>query len=116
MNAVRPGSDSTVERALVAVHDDPVRGGQPESGAVAHVLGGEERVEHAVADLGGDPGAVVGDLDLGEVAEAARGDRDRPAVVERVDRVVEQIGPDLVQLGAAHGQLGQRRDPGPSRS
>ena len=31
-----------------------------------------------------------------------------PVLAERADRVVEQVRPDLVELGAAHGQLRQR--------
>ena len=39
---------------------------------------------------------------------AQRRDRDRAVLAERADRVVEQVRPDLVELGAAHRQLRQR--------
>ena len=41
------------------------------------------------------------------VAVAPRGDRDRAPLAQGVDRVVEQVRPHLVELRAAHGQLGQ---------
>ena len=96
------------ERAVVAVDDDPSRGGEAEPRARADVLGGEERVEHAVAVLRRDARAVVADLDDRAAVVAPRGDRDRAVLAERVDRVVEQVGPHLVELGAAHAELGQR--------
>ena len=102
---------STVERqrAVVALDDDAPRGGEAEAGAVPDVLGREERVEDPRGELVGNAGAVVGDLDDRAVAVGARGDRDRAALAERVDRVVEQVRPDLVELGAVHGELGQDR-------
>ena len=57
---------------------------------------------------GGIPGPSSVISTHSAVAVAARGDRDRAALAERVDRVVEQVRPHLVELGAAHGQLGQR--------
>ena len=49
----------------------------------------------------GNPGTVVGDLDDGTRAVAAGGHGDRALRPERVNRVVEQVGPHLVELGAA---------------
>ena len=43
-----------------------------------------------------------------QLAVAARGDRDRAVLAERLDRVVDQVRPDLVELGAADGELRQR--------
>ena len=59
-------------------------------------------------DVGRDPRAVVGDVDDDALAVAPRAHRDRALVAERVDRVVEQVRPHLVELGAADGQLRQR--------
>ena len=41
--------------------DDAVHGGQPQAGAGAVALGGEERLEGVVDDLGGHAGAGVAD-------------------------------------------------------
>ena len=40
--------------------DDPVDGGQAQTGALAGGLGGEERIERAVGDLARHPNPVVG--------------------------------------------------------
>ena len=93
----------------MAVDDDPPRGREAEAGAGADVLGGEERVEHAVAVLGaGSRGRRRRCRPCAQLSVAARGDRDRAVLAERVDRVVEQVRPHLVELGAADGELGQR--------
>src|SRR5205823_7944390 len=68
----RAGPRLDRQRAVVAVHDDPPRGGEPEPGAPADVLGGEEGVEQPLARAGGDARAVVGDHDLRAVAVAPR--------------------------------------------
>ena len=46
---------STSSCAVVLLHDDVVADRQAEAGALAGGLGGEERVEDAIADLGGMP-------------------------------------------------------------
>ena len=43
--------------------DDAIDGRQPKAGALADFLGGEERLEDLVDDVGGNPGAGVGDID-----------------------------------------------------
>src|SRR5687768_18036381 len=73
-------------QGAVVPDDDAARRGQAEPGSLADVLGGEEGIEDLVAEAGPDAGAVVGDLDDGAVAVAARRDGDRAAVAERVDR------------------------------
>src|SRR5215207_9877433 len=80
-------------------------GRQAEAGAVPDLLGREERVEDSGADLGRYARAVVGYVDPDAAGLAASADRDRPMIAERVDRVVDQVGADLVELRAAHGQL-----------
>ena len=103
---VPPGLGVEGQRAVVAVDDDAPRGVEPEAGALADVLGGEERVEDALADRRrGMPGPSSAMSIARAVAVAPRGDRDRPGLAERVDRVVEQVRPHLVELGAVHGQL-----------
>ena len=47
----------------VVVDDQAPDDVEAEAGAFADRLGREERVEEAVADLGGNPGAVVDDAD-----------------------------------------------------
>ena len=54
---------NVIDPSSRSVDDDPARRVEAEPGALADVLGREERVEHAVADLLGDARAVVGDVD-----------------------------------------------------
>jgi hypothetical protein len=58
----------------------------------------------------GHTGAVVGDPHLDPVLVPRRGGQgDRARVAQRVDRVVEQVGPDLVELGAVHADARECR-------
>ena len=50
------------------------------------------------ATSGGMPGAGVGDLDDDRVAVGAGADRQRALAVHGVDGVVDEVGPDLVEL------------------
>ena len=54
----------------VLVHD-AVHRGEPHAAAAPDILGSEERLEHALENLGADAGARVGDLQLDEVAAEA---------------------------------------------
>src|ERR1700741_1769315 len=56
-----PGHALAGEAASVLLHD-AVGNGKPEPRALAHLLGGEERLEDAGHDLGRDAGAVVLEL------------------------------------------------------
>src|SRR5205807_10444109 len=91
-----PGHRVELDRAAESLGDDPACRVETEPGALADVLGGEERVENPIADLVRDPGAVVDDVDSRTVPVACGGDRYLARVAERFDRVCEQVRPDLV--------------------
>src|SRR5262245_18036587 len=80
--------------------DDLVADGEPEPGALAHVLGGEERIEDARQHVGGNAMAVVGDVDRHAAIVAQRGtDADLAARLgRRLRRVHQQVGDHLVDL------------------
>ena len=59
---VSPGCGLEPQLAVVA-HDDALGDVEPQAGALADGLGGEEGVEDARLQLGGDPRPVVADLD-----------------------------------------------------
>ena len=61
-------------------------------------LGGEEGVEDARPELGRDPGPVVHDLHLDVPPGRPRAQLDRALAAHGVDRVVDQVRPDLVEL------------------
>src|SRR5215203_1394821 len=92
------------ERPIVSVDDDAARGRQPEPGALADVLRRVEGVEDPLALPGRDARAVVGDLHERVVAVARGAHGDPPVLPERVDRIVNQVGPHLVELGSPYGQ------------
>ena len=71
---------------------------QPEAGAAADSLGGEERLEHPVADIGGDSVTGVGDRDHHELSAL------HLAIVGRIDFIANDIGGLERKLAAAgHG-------------
>ena len=80
--------------------DDPAADVESEACPVADVLRRVEGLEDPGLDVVGDPGAIVGDLDGDGVRVVARPDRDNPVAVDGVDCVVDQVCPDLVELGA----------------
>ena len=63
------------------LRDDVVADRQAEPRPFAGWLGREERLEQLVPDLGRDAGPVVADADLDGIAEIARGDLERGAIV-----------------------------------
>src|SRR5690242_13025785 len=65
------------EAAVVALLDDPTRDVQPEAGALADLLGREERLERPGRDVVGHAGPGVGELDDDVVAVGARRDPQR---------------------------------------
>ena len=72
----------------------------PRPGALADRLRREERVEDArLAASAGMPRSVVADLDETRWPWLARAHGDPAASADGVDRVVDQVRPDLVELG-----------------
>ena len=84
----------------MVANDDALGDVEPEAGALPDGLGGEEGVEDARLQLVGYPRPVVADLDAHTLALPARAQRDPPVGTERIDRVVDQVRPNLVQLRA----------------
>src|ERR1700722_2797733 len=90
--------------------DNPVHRVESEARAFTHWLGRKERVENAALDLGRDTGAVVDDVDQHEraVSRGANGDLTTGRLGlfrQRVDRVVDQVSPDLVELASLTADL-----------
>src|SRR5262249_52607124 len=96
--------------ALVLFDDDPPGEIEPQAGAFTERFGGEERCEDAVDDLVRDAGAVVANLYADHVLGFTLGaQRQRAAAVHGLDRVVDDIGPDLIEIAWVAEQFGQRR-------
>ncbi len=80
--------------------DQPPRDVEAEAGALPDRLGREKRIEDLFAKVRRNAGPVVDDVDDHEIEAARRRDRDFARVADGVDRVVDEIGPDLVQIAA----------------
>ena len=88
---------------MVTLDDDPPRRVQPQPGSLADLLGGEERVEDVVADVvAGCPGPSSAMSTSAQSPSARVVIVIVPLVAEDLDRVGEQVGPHLVELGAVH--------------
>jgi hypothetical protein len=100
------GADAEVAAVLA---DDAHGVVEAEAEALAGRLGGEERLEDAVLQLGRNAGAGVPDFHQQHVAfkAAGCGAEGSALVAERVERVFNERGPDLVQLAAVGADAGQ---------
>src|SRR5919112_4327926 len=99
--------------------DDLARDPQPEAGALALRLRGEERLEDPRQRLGRDTRTIVGHPHDDPRALDRRRDRDptnaRPsgcrAAGQRLLRVLDQVGPYLVELVDVHRDTGEPAEP-----
>ena len=102
------------EDVAAGLLDDAVDGGQAEPGALADLLGGEERLEDAADHVGRDADAGVlhldqqvfagGDAELGELQAFALGDvagadGEGAAVGHGIPGVDGQVDDDVLELG-----------------
>src|SRR5438445_10402760 len=107
--AARPVGPAQLAAVLV---DDLARDREPEPRALR--LRGEELLEEAVADLGGDARARVGHRDLDAIAERAAADREGAAARERLLTVLDEVVDGLaeqhpVDLHRGDGRIGLDR-------
>ncbi len=93
----------------VVVADEAPDDVEAQAGALPHRLGGEERVEDALADLCGDAGPVVDDAHHHALMLAVRQHLDAARVGDGVEGVVDQIRPDLVEFA---GEAADARETG----
>src|SRR5215472_14923601 len=92
-----PGAGLDLDLSLVPDHDAP-RDVEAETGALADRLRREERIEDALANLRGQSRSIVCDAHDDGLTLASRRDGDVSA--GSVQRVVDQVRPDLVELAA----------------
>ena len=93
------------EHETAGLLDDAVHGGQAQAGALAHLLGGEERLEHLVQVLRRDADAGVGHLDQHIVARRHH----RVGLHHRIVR------PHLAGADGQHAAVARRRVHGIAR-
>src|SRR5699024_907354 len=92
--------------AAVAIHHDAPGDVEPETGALADILRRVARLERARRHRRRHACAGVADLDAAVARVSPGHDLERADAFHRVDRVVDQVGPHLVEL------TGVRLDPG----
>ena len=110
-NSVRPGVDSTSISASLCLNQssDDI---EAQAGAFPDRLGSEERFEQAAADLGRNARAIVDDADDDALSFVGRRHVDATGFGDGVERVVDQVRPDLVELAdeaANLWEVGRRR-------
>src|SRR5438132_11277861 len=86
------------------IGDDAIDNRQPESGALASALAGEERLEEVLEHLVGHAAAVVGEDYFGETRSGLEGDRERAARLDAIQRIGDQIEDDLLDFLGVHGR------------
>ena len=84
---------------MVLLHD-ALNGIEAEAGALAHFFGGEEGLENVLLDLGRNSRAIVGDLHYCALVIAIGADQKLSLATHGVDGVVDDVGPDLIELAA----------------
>jgi hypothetical protein len=82
---MRPGNDATGDI-------------ETQSRPFAYLFGREEGVENALMDLCRDPWSIITDLDTDSRPVMRGADGDRPRSLKRIQRIVQEIHPDLVEL------------------
>src|SRR5690242_10241960 len=93
----------------VVVADQPPDDVEPEPHSAADGLGREERVENAFANLIGDARPVISDPHHDALALAGYANVDTAGVGNRIERVVDQIGPYLIELAGKAEDVRQIR-------
>ena len=72
----------------------------PRPGAGADGFGGEEWLEHVRLDVRGNAGTVIHDFNDQLIVLAAGADANFAGAMDRVDGVVNEIGPNLIEFAA----------------
>jgi hypothetical protein len=80
------------------VEDDVVCDVQSQAGANTGTFRSKERFEDAALNPGGNPRPVVDNFDHDFAVFGVRAENELSLTLHSVDRVVDDVGPDLVQL------------------
>ncbi len=96
--------------AVMPVDDDLPGQIQPQPGPFTEGFGGEERLEDVLEDVGGNSWTGVADLHAQHLVGFAAGtNRQRAArAAHRGNRIVDDVGPHLVQIAWVAGDLRKR--------
>ncbi len=89
--------------------DDIVRNVQPHSGADARWLGREEQIENARLNFRRNAGSIVRDFHHDTFVLPARFDFQFPFALHRVNRIIDDVRPHLIQLAPVRFDARQSR-------
>src|SRR5919199_5565360 len=78
--------------------NDPTDHIETQSRPLTHLFGREERIEDALLYLCRDPWSIICDLHTDSRPVMRGADDDRPRSLKRIQRIVQEIHPDLVEL------------------
>jgi hypothetical protein len=95
--------------AFVLLHDDVVGDVQTQARAMTRRFGGKEGVKDFRLNGLRDAGAVVLDLDHDPLSFGARADHDLALALDRINRIVNDVRPNLIEFAAIGHDLRQRR-------
>ena len=93
------GFGSDLNTSLVLLHNS-LHSVQTESRPLSNSLGGEERFKDVRFYLGGNSGAVVANLHYHASILAISSHSKLALSAHRVDGIVDDVGPDLIELAA----------------
>src|SRR5579871_180174 len=88
--------------------DNTNNGIETESGAFTYGFGRKKRFKNPLLNLCWNPRTGVFDVYSRPQAVPSRGYPQAPAVLHRVGGIVDEVGPDLIQLAAERTDFGQR--------
>src|SRR5216683_6065892 len=92
----------------VAIGDNAMADNQSQTGAGTDRLSGKKRLENPGLDFGRDTAPIIHDFHDYLIVFDASADADLARALNGIDRVVDEIGPDLIEF-AAIGHDARRR-------
>ena len=103
-----PGLRFKLQLSVVAIGHDAIADDQPESGPLPDALGRKKRFKEVFSHVLRNARPVVVDLHQNVVIVASRANSDLSLAVDRVDRIVDEIRPHLVELVAVGRNVRER--------
>src|SRR5438046_1000841 len=98
----------------MTVADDAIADDESKTSTGADGFGGEKRLEHARLDVSRNPGAVIHNFHNKLIVFKRGADTDFAGAINRSDRVINQVGPDLIEFAAISHDVGYGAIKGPN--
>src|SRR5512143_3622491 len=101
------GLRAHINSPVMPLHDDAMRDTEAQARSLAGRLGGEKGIENVRADGVRHARAGIFHLDSDPLIIVAGSQRDVAFAVHRIDGVVYEVRPDLIELAAVSVNAGQ---------